>query len=304
MMALRAFGLEWLVFRDNKNTVAFVGRYCCHMGADLSRGKIVDGCIECPLHAWKFDSDGVCTGIPALDGSREQLLQNKKLASLPVKEAYGLIFVFYGENPDFDISQPRNMSQLRYGTSSRFVLPADSHVPCLNTFDLQHYKHIHQREFLKTPEIISNNPFHLGIEMDVRVVPNNLFNRFMFWLVGGEATICIDCWGASLLLMTNHKTGFGAIIGLLPVQKNLSSVFVLPIKNGGQSANPVSKIIDTFTLGIAGYLIRGFLRPDLNVLSGMKPFEGKLVDGLDDTAKRYWDYYRSLPSHSVDFSEK
>jgi nitrite reductase/ring-hydroxylating ferredoxin subunit len=38
-----------------------VQKYCPHAMGDLSKGRIVDGCIVCPNHGWTFSiSDGMC----------------------------------------------------------------------------------------------------------------------------------------------------------------------------------------------------------------------------------------------------
>ena len=301
---VKALGKEWLVLRDNKNNVGIVSRYCSHMGADLSNGKMADGHIECALHGWKFDRNGECRHIPALKSKHSEALAGKNLPSLPCKEAYGLIFVFLGESPAFEIPVPPRMTSIISGNCSIYTLLTEHHAPCLNTFDIQHYHQIHHRRVLGTPELESNNRYHLGIYMNTEVLPVSILDKLMKWLVKGNAGITIDCWGASILMMNNSKTGYGAVIAMLPVEAMKSSVFVVPVKNSPQSRNLLTRLRDKLALRVTSHLIRAFLLPDNRVLAGMKAVEGKLLDGIDDTAKTYWKYFNALPRYSVDSCEK
>ncbi len=43
--------------------VAVVG-VCAHLGADLSGGSVVDGCLTCPFHGWRYHGDGSHAGTP------------------------------------------------------------------------------------------------------------------------------------------------------------------------------------------------------------------------------------------------
>ena len=61
---VNCLGQHLIVFRDRRNEVKCLDAYCPHLGADLSQGKIIDSCIECPFHGWRFDGNGKCTHIP------------------------------------------------------------------------------------------------------------------------------------------------------------------------------------------------------------------------------------------------
>lgn len=66
---------------------------CPHRGVELSLGRIVEGCLECPFHGWRFDGDGSCTKVPLNpDAKRERL----SAQALPVVERGGMIFVYTG----------------------------------------------------------------------------------------------------------------------------------------------------------------------------------------------------------------
>lgn len=296
---VKAFDKDLLVFRDGNEQVGIVDRYCCHMGVDLGNALVVDNCIQCPLHGWKFDRTGACREIPALKSNNKSTLESRSLSSFPCQEIYGVIFVFFGDKPSYDIPLPPEMDAITVGHCSHFSLSTEFHMPCLNTFDLQHFRHIHHRKIIGTPEIRQDNLYHMGIKMETEVIALSLFDRIMKWLFQGNSTISIDCWGASLLLMNNHKTNYGAIIGALPIEKYKCLMFIIPVKKNSAQSNSLTQIRDKFNLMIAEKMVRGFLAMDKIPMTGMKPIAGCLVDELDEAAANYWHYFNKLPRHSI-----
>jgi methylxanthine N1-demethylase len=79
--------------------VIAVADRCAHRGAALSLGRIVDGCFECPYHGWRYDSQGACVKIPANDALTA--VMKPKIASYPVTESAGIIWVCLDQNPAF-----------------------------------------------------------------------------------------------------------------------------------------------------------------------------------------------------------
>ncbi len=66
-----------------------MGRYCTHMGADLSRGTLEGNIITCPRHGSRFD---ITTG-ESISGPRLGFLKirTKKEPSYPAKAEDGMI---------------------------------------------------------------------------------------------------------------------------------------------------------------------------------------------------------------------
>lgn len=57
---------EKLVFwRDEQGQVHCIFDKCCHRGASLSLGKIVDHHVECPFHGFQYEASGRVSYIPA-----------------------------------------------------------------------------------------------------------------------------------------------------------------------------------------------------------------------------------------------
>lgn len=64
---------------------------CPHRGMAMSRGRIVDGLLECPYHGWLFDArSGRCVKIPSLPDGTEPTHASLKV--YPTRVAYGLVW--------------------------------------------------------------------------------------------------------------------------------------------------------------------------------------------------------------------
>lgn len=92
-------GQQLVLWRDSSGNVNAQSDVCIHRGGSLSGGKVVDDCVECPYHGWRFDAAGRCVKIPA---NREGLPIPKKarVDSYPCEERYGYVFVFLGDLPE------------------------------------------------------------------------------------------------------------------------------------------------------------------------------------------------------------
>ena len=64
-------GLPVVLFRSARGIAALSDR-CPHRLVELSKGRIVDGDVECPYHGWRFNGTGRCTAIPGLVGDVPQ----------------------------------------------------------------------------------------------------------------------------------------------------------------------------------------------------------------------------------------
>jgi phenylpropionate dioxygenase-like ring-hydroxylating dioxygenase large terminal subunit len=88
---------EKLVFwRDQAGRVVCQRDLCPHRGVALSAGKIVEGCIQCPFHGFKYDASGRCRLIPA-SGKNARPPEAFRVHTYPACEAHGFIYIFWGE---------------------------------------------------------------------------------------------------------------------------------------------------------------------------------------------------------------
>ena len=91
---------EKLVFwRDESNQINCIFDKCCHRGAALHDGKLIDNHVECPFHGFQYESSGKVVLIPA-NGQKSKISNQFKVNSYLVKEAYGLIWLWYSDEKD------------------------------------------------------------------------------------------------------------------------------------------------------------------------------------------------------------
>lgn len=93
------FGEKLIFWRDERGVIGCIADKCCHRGASLSIGKMCDGRVECPFHGFRYDVSGRVVMIPA-NGKMAPVPDNFKVKSYTAKEAYGFIWVWYGEPSD------------------------------------------------------------------------------------------------------------------------------------------------------------------------------------------------------------
>jgi 3-ketosteroid 9alpha-monooxygenase subunit A len=91
---LSYFGRELIAFRNSDRRISVLSAYCVHLGAHLGvGGRLQDGCIVCPFHAWKYDGQGQCIDIPYSD----HIPDRGKLHAYPVMEWAGLVIVYFDQ---------------------------------------------------------------------------------------------------------------------------------------------------------------------------------------------------------------
>ncbi|MGC9175704.1 MAG: Rieske 2Fe-2S domain-containing protein [Thermoplasmata archaeon] len=93
ILKVKLFGEEIIFWRDSNNIVHAIDSRCPHRKADLSLGKIVKDCVQCPYHGFMFNGDGQAVLIPSL-GKSAKLNPNFKVKSYRVKEYKNFIFLW------------------------------------------------------------------------------------------------------------------------------------------------------------------------------------------------------------------
>jgi phenylpropionate dioxygenase-like ring-hydroxylating dioxygenase large terminal subunit len=95
----QVLGLRFVAFRDAEGKPHVLSDTCVHRGGSLSKGKVVDGCVVCPYHGWRYAGDGKCQLVPSLEAGAKPPAR-AKVDSYPVQEKYGIVFAFLGDLPE------------------------------------------------------------------------------------------------------------------------------------------------------------------------------------------------------------
>jgi nitrite reductase/ring-hydroxylating ferredoxin subunit len=102
LIGVTRFSEKLVFWRDESGEVYCIYDKCCHRGASLCAGKLVENHVECPFHGFQYDGSGKVVRIPA-NGKAAKVAENYRVHAYPAKDAYGLIWVWYG---DFDADLP------------------------------------------------------------------------------------------------------------------------------------------------------------------------------------------------------
>lgn len=100
--ALHCFARDLVLFRAEGGAARVLDAFCPHLGAHLGAGRVAGETIVCPFHAWAWDGDGRCAGIPYA----KTIPPKARIRSWPVAEHSGAIFVWHdveGRPPSFEV---------------------------------------------------------------------------------------------------------------------------------------------------------------------------------------------------------
>jgi phenylpropionate dioxygenase-like ring-hydroxylating dioxygenase large terminal subunit len=128
-----------VLFRERTGAARALVDRCAHRGMVLSRGRVVDDCIECPYHGWRYDGSGRVRAVPALCAG-EPLPQPSTMRAYPTIERDDHVWVWIGSGAP----TPEPFQFPRYGEpgwttffmQTRFEAPVED---CLENFlDVPH----------------------------------------------------------------------------------------------------------------------------------------------------------------------
>ncbi len=87
---------ELTLYRGADGAARILAGRCAHRGVQLSIGIVEDNCVRCRYHGWQYDETGQCVDQPA---EPKSFAAKVRIASYPVQEYLGFIWVYLGESP-------------------------------------------------------------------------------------------------------------------------------------------------------------------------------------------------------------
>jgi len=92
-------GEHLVLWRDAAGVLQAVSDRCPHRGAAMSAGRVVDGCIECPFHGFRFDGAGACVALPAhgTGANARPIPPNLRAPAFHVREAQDFVWLWSGD---------------------------------------------------------------------------------------------------------------------------------------------------------------------------------------------------------------
>lgn len=298
-MNFNMFGEDWIAFRTKKGALGATSRFCCHVGTDLSNGKVVNECIECPLHGWQFNTDGVCKHIPV----QKDIPKKAVLKTLLVQEHFGIIFVFNKKAALFEFQEIcGEVKNLQYSSTKVVPIDAPACIVALNTFDTQHYKKVHARDFVKPPELSQSSPYSLKINYTAKVIKQRWVDYVIDNLVSNEITVSIEAWGGNLLFLRNENTQYSCIVSVKPISDMKSIIFITALKDKDNNNSTFIRFADKIMLEFAVSLLKSYLSPDIDIIENTRPINGVLLNEADAALKQFFTYWETLPKSPLGVS--
>ena len=155
-------GEKMVFWRDEQSQVHCMVDLCPHLGAPLSLGKVKDGHIACPFHGFEYDGSGACVVLPAY-GSQGKIPKALKARVYPTYEAFGLIWIWWGENAPQEIQPPAFFESLKddgfvYG---RFRDHWGVHYSRMaeNQLDVMHLPFVHHNTIGRGNRTVVDGPY-------------------------------------------------------------------------------------------------------------------------------------------------
>ena len=176
-ITVKRLGENLVFWRDKSGKLCCIIDKCCHRGASLGCGKIHGDNIECPFHGFQYDENGSVCVIPA-NGKNTPVPQNYNVQSYLVKEAYGLVWLWYGEERTMLPELPF-FDDLKEGFS---FATFNDHWPVHysraieNQLDVVHLPFVHYNTIGKGNKTLVNGPVVITQENGLRFYVNNILD--------------------------------------------------------------------------------------------------------------------------------
>jgi phenylpropionate dioxygenase-like ring-hydroxylating dioxygenase large terminal subunit len=153
-------------FRDRSGRLGALEDRCCHRGAPLHLGAVVDQGLQCVYHGLIYDRTGQCVYIPAQD----RIPRRAKVRSHPVVEKDQLVWIWIGDPAKADESKiidfPYHNDPARW-PHKHAVLHVNAGYLLLidNLMDATHVGYVHNKTiggdplaFMQAKEKLTHNP--------------------------------------------------------------------------------------------------------------------------------------------------
>ncbi|MCG8671698.1 MAG: aromatic ring-hydroxylating dioxygenase subunit alpha [Pseudomonadales bacterium] len=162
VLARKVMG-EWLaVFRDENGEVVIMQDRCKHRAAQLSKGKVCNGKLECPYHGWTYGKDGHVVSVPS-EGENFKQTASRKGLTYRTCEQDDYIYVCLSDSEELE-AKPFPMRH--YGEKGWHTIRLQNHFEnnvtnCVENFiDIPHTVYVHPGIF--------RTPRRQKIDVDVR----------------------------------------------------------------------------------------------------------------------------------------
>lgn len=194
--AVNLMGRELAIFRGEDGRVTAMDAYCPHMGAHLGEGWVEGNEVRCVFHYWKFGADGSCVEAPCFKGTPPASI---RLKTWPVQERYGLVWVWTGDAPRYDVPCPPELEgqEVDYRLGRRFGKNCHPHVLLINAIDENHFASVHHLPFPLHMQPHVHDESRIDFSNTTRWPADRWLTRLVGRLYKAAATYKLTYWNGS-----------------------------------------------------------------------------------------------------------
>jgi phenylpropionate dioxygenase-like ring-hydroxylating dioxygenase large terminal subunit len=293
-LSVRAFATNWCIFRTQTGRVGIVHATCCHMGADLSRGRVVGEHVRCALHAWEYATDGACARIPDSDA----VPAGARQPALVATERFGLVWGFLGEGAPLDLPAAEGFEDplLSWCYVATLALPYP--MIGMNAFDTHHLLPLHHRALEDAAQITTLSPRRIRLRYCASVVGNRLYDRLTRALGVCRVEIEIESWDGTQLIFYHRRLRAFTLLATHIVDDDTTRVY-LRTGRARRWRHRALHPLDRLLLALHHRLIVTFALQDLKALGGARFRPGVLHPERDREFIQWHRHFAALPRAPV-----
>jgi len=291
------FGRNLVCFRSSSGKPVTMEAHCWHLGADLSRGSLIDSRIVCPFHGWRYSESGDCVHIPC----QAEIPSFARQRTYCTTEFAGRIFVFPAPQsayplPFFPDTDP---ADLLAAPAFEFLIDCPWWLVGANGFDLQHFAKSHDRRITNRPLIETPVPAARRIRVTFEVCGTDWRDHATRQFAGRYVTLDATVWSGTLAFVISrfHKSpdsgswrsatyGMTEIRPVPSAPDKQSIVRVTIFCRHHKGLAPV----DWLAVRLKRDFVHAFLKPDTLLLRGAQYDPDHLIDA----DRQLVDYLRWL----------
>lgn len=226
------WGKPLLIYRVGEKLVV-QHRHCVHMNTDLTKGKVVNGRLVCPMHVWKFDDQGNCTDVPGLAGGECHLI----LPSYHVHVVDGHVFAYSRpksvcrEVPSFPEFRQHQWEEFEMGPAIDFYSDTPWYMVTANGFDVSHFEFVHGRTPVAPSEMKVYAKNHCGIQHQYENTSNTWFDRIIRRLMGKQMSLDFDVFDGNMILSKTQAAGKSSYMcsNVQPIDEESCRISIFPL---------------------------------------------------------------------------
>jgi phenylpropionate dioxygenase-like ring-hydroxylating dioxygenase large terminal subunit len=305
--SIRLFGKSLVAWRDQKSQPVIMEPYCSHKGASLTIGNIVDGCIQCPFHHWRYNSSGECVYIP--DG--EQIPPVARQFTYITVEKYGYIWVWYGSKtplfplPNFSPMEEEKRNYMPAYLSTETKTTVRQVIE--NALDYYHLNTLHKLKFSGSlqADLVENQqsgqdavlPSHQAACLSgfykFKIAERENILGVLSKVLGTRielSTVEFNAWpsGLSSTFSTDTEVLFQELSAITPVAENETILRrLIAVKKTGNF------LLDKFSRAFVPWLQNATFAEDVPILRDINPDAGKAHVHHDWLLLKFRKFYQS-----------